>query len=108
MGYKVYYLGHSNRFKNENEAPDINFERLVAKGLDQTVKLMANEITKHGGIRIAVPCDLAKDRVVDDILVNRVAKIYVGEGIYGNLPRCCSTNTRTAHVGCKQPPISGL
>jgi len=69
-GYKVYCLGRSSR--STRDAPAIDFQRPVAEGLDLTVESAAEEITKRGGIGIAVPCDLGKDGVIEDILDNTV------------------------------------
>jgi len=63
-GYKVYCLGRSSNKKNV----EIDFQRAVADGLDLTIESAADEITKRGGIGIAVPCDLQKDGVIEDIL----------------------------------------
>jgi len=63
-GYKVYCLGRSSNKKNI----EIDFQRAVANGLDLTIESAADEITKRGGIGIAVPCDLQKDGVIEDIL----------------------------------------
>lgn len=67
-GYKVYCLGRSSRSNQEA----IEDQRPVAKGLDLTVESTAEEITQRGGVGIAVPCDLGKDGVIEDILENKV------------------------------------
>lgn len=63
-GYKVYCLGRSSRDQPEN----IDYQRPVADGLDVTVESAAEEITRRGGTGIAVPCDLSKDGVIEEIL----------------------------------------
>lgn len=68
-GYKVFCLGRSSR---SAEAPPVDYQRPVRKGLDLTVESAAEEITRRGGIGIAVPCDLARDDVIEDILANKV------------------------------------
>jgi len=75
-GYTVYCLGRSSRstLDEGTTTPDIDFQRPVAEGLDLTVESAAEEITKRGGFGIAVPCDLGKDGVIEDILANRVQK----------------------------------
>ena len=67
-GYKVYCLGRSSR----NSQGKIESQRPVAEGLDLTVESAAEEITKRGGTGIAVPCDLGKDGIIEDILENTV------------------------------------
>lgn len=68
-GYKVYCLGRSTR---NTSTKDDHYHRPVAEGLDLTVESAAEEITKRGGVGIAVPCDLGKDGVIEDILANTV------------------------------------
>ena len=65
-GYTVYCLGRSSR----TQQLDVDYQRPVADGLDLTVESAADEINKRGGIGIAVPCDLGKDGVIEDILEN--------------------------------------
>jgi len=71
-GYKVYCLGRSSRSTQDGAAPVIDYQRPVAEGLDLTVESAAEEITKRGGVGIAVPCDLGRDGVIEDILINMV------------------------------------
>ncbi len=67
-GYKVYCLGRSSRTQQET----IDYQRPVAHGLDLTVESAAEEITKRGGVGIAIPCDLGKDGVIEEILEGTV------------------------------------
>ena len=67
-GYTVYCLGRSSRTQSEA----IDYQRPVADGLDLTVESAAEEITQRGGIGIAVPCDLGKDGVIEEILEKTV------------------------------------
>lgn len=67
-GYTVYCLGRSSR----TQQLSVDYQRPVADGLDLTVESAAEEITKRGGIGIAVPCDLGKDGVIEDILENTI------------------------------------
>jgi len=69
-GYTVYCLGRSSR----TQQLDVDYQRPVADGLDLTVESAADEITKRGGIGIAVPCDLGKDGIIEDILENTIQK----------------------------------
>jgi dehydrogenase/reductase SDR family protein 1 len=69
-GYKVYCLGRSSR--STKGTPAIDYQRPVAEGLDLTVESAAEEITERGGIGIAVPCDLGKDGVIEDILSDTI------------------------------------
>lgn len=74
-GYKVYCLGRSTRTTSTSTTKDVEYyQRPVAEGLDLTVESAAQEITRRGGIGIAVPCDLGKDGVIEDILANTVQK----------------------------------
>jgi len=72
-GYKVYCLGRSSRrAPDDYDAIAIDYQRPVAEGLDLTVESAAEEITKRGGIGVAVPCDLGKDGVIEEILEKRI------------------------------------
>lgn len=71
-GYKVYCLGRSSRREQRDGAPAIEYQRPVAEGLDLTVESAAEEITKRGGVGVAVPCDLSRDGVIEEILEDRV------------------------------------
>ena len=75
-GYKVYCLGRSSRpvrdGGDDTPAVAIEYQRPVAEGLDLTVESAAEEITKRGGIGVAVPCDLGKDGVIEEILEEQI------------------------------------
>mmetsp|Transcript_28307 Transcript_28307/g.51592 ORF Transcript_28307/g.51592 Transcript_28307/m.51592 type:complete len:380 (+) Transcript_28307:72-1211(+) len=68
-GYTVYALGRSSRVSSSS--PD--GQRRVADDLELTVESAAEEITKRGGQGHAIPCDLSKDGVIEEI-IERIVK----------------------------------